>query len=112
MNKGLFIKALKTVWAIYTVFGVLMVIAAIVLPPDAILKNTPTCYSIKQYGRECFMCGSTRSFIQAGHGNFSGAMHLNRFAIALFVLIIINLFIFTHYQITTKLITNKKESEL
>jgi len=112
MNKGLLINALKWVWAIYTLCGALLVIVAILLPPDAILQNTPTCYSIKQYGRECFMCGSTRSFIQLGHGNFKAALGFNRLAVALFILIIINLFIFTYYHTTNNLLTNKKDSRL
>jgi len=108
MITGLHIKALRWVWGIYTACGILAVIIAIVFPPDAILRNSPTCYSIKQFGRECFMCGSTRSFIQAGHGNFATALEFNRLAVVLFVLAIINFIVFIYYSITTKLLTKKK----
>jgi len=109
MNTSLYTKALKWVWGIYTACGILVVMVAVVFPPDAILRNSPTCYSIKQFGRECFMCGSTRSFIQAGHGNITAALQYNRLAVVLFVLGIINFIVFIYYSITNKLLTKKKK---
>jgi len=93
-------KTLKIVWFFYSACGVALILAAVLLPSQTILEYTPTCYSIKQYGRECFMCGSTRSFLQAGEGNFKEAINLNSIAFALFCAIALNTPVFLFVSIT------------
>lgn len=93
-------KALKKVWIIYSLLALLVLLAAVFIPNEVILNNTPTCYSVKQFGKECFMCGSTRSFVMAGSGNFEAAASMNKMALALFMLIIINSLILLYFFIT------------
>jgi hypothetical protein len=100
--QGMYTKAFKAVWIIYSVCGLLLLTTAVFIPPHFVLEHTPTCYSVKQWGRECFMCGATRSFIQAGGGNFNEALQFNKLAFVLFILIIINTIALIYYTITTK----------
>ena len=102
IERGMYIKALKAVWIIYSVCGLIVLAASIFMPSHLVLEHTPTCYSVKQWGRECFMCGSTRSFIQAGQGNFRAAIQLNKLAFILFILLITNTIAIIYYTITTK----------
>lgn len=97
MQKAKIVSTLEIVWYIYSAAALVLVITAIALPKDMILAYTPICYSIKQFGRTCFMCGSTRSFIQAGSGNFKAAYELNRMALILFIAIIVNTIIVLLY---------------
>jgi len=103
--KNDFRKALKTVWGVYSVAGLLLILITLCLPDAFILKATPVCYSIKRFGKECFMCGSTRSFIQFARGNFENAIALNKFAFILYTLLIINSVFFISFLLKTK---NKK----
>lgn len=102
MEKEVVIKAFKTVWIIYSVCGALLLLTAIAAPPETVLQYTPTCYSIKKWGTECFMCGSTRSFIQASKGNFNAALQFNSLAFALFTLLVANTAVLLYYTITIK----------
>jgi hypothetical protein len=83
-------QTLKTLWIFYSCCGFLLLLLAVFVPAGVILEHTPTCYSVKQYGRECFMCGSTRSFIQAGSGNFREAAKMNRLALVIFIITAVN----------------------
>ncbi|OYQ34707.1 hypothetical protein CHU92_11470 [Flavobacterium cyanobacteriorum] len=83
-------KALKIAWFFYSALALSGIVITVVLPADFILNNTPTCYSIKQSGHECFMCGSTRSFILLSRGKFMDAFISNKLGAILFFLIIVN----------------------
>lgn len=96
-----FVKALKSAWIVYSAIGLLSMLAAVLIHPKTLLKITPTCYSVKQFGKECFMCGSTRGFILAGHGKFSEAMQMNKLSLVLFFIIIANTFLLL-YTLTKK----------
>jgi hypothetical protein len=84
------LKTLRPVWIVYSVLGILPVIAVLLFPAGLVLKATPTCYSIKYFGQQCFMCGSTRSFILAGQGKFAEAIAMNKISFILFFLILAN----------------------
>ena len=103
-------KAFKIAWGIYSVLGLAALLIATLLPAETVLQNTPACYSIKQYGTPCFMCGSTRSFIKAAGGNFNEAMHFNRFAFIIFMALIANLVLITYYLATNYLTIKKLRS--
>lgn len=90
-------KALIWVWAIYSAAGLVAILVAAFLPHKLVLTYTPTCYSVKQFGRECFMCGSTRSFLQAACGNFTAAAQYNRLALVLFFAAVINSILFIYF---------------
>lgn len=96
-----YIKAFKTVWIIYSVTGFLTLLAALIIPGNMLLNATPVCYSVRQFGKECFMCGSTRGFILAGRGKFTEAMQMNKLSLVLFFLIIANTFLLL-YTLTKK----------
>ena len=99
MEKDEHIKAVKKVWYIYSVCGLAVLAAAVFIPADILLQHTPSCYSVRALGKECFLCGSTRSFIQSASGNFTAAMRLNKLAVVLFIAAIINSAIFMYYLI-------------
>lgn len=97
-----FKKTAKTVWIIYSLAGILPVLVAFIVPRDALLGATPACYSIKQFGHECFMCGSTRGFILTAEGNFAEAAAMNRLSLVLFFIIIANTIVLAYYLLTNK----------
>jgi hypothetical protein len=103
----LYKKALKAVWAIYSLAGLITILVAVLVPKKTVLALSPVCYSVKQFGRQCFMCGSTRSFMQAGNANFKAAAQHNSFALILFVAIIVNTIVFI-YITTTNNLKHKK----
>jgi hypothetical protein len=101
------LKTIISLWIIYSAVGMAITLIVFLLPADTILKASPTCYSVKQLGKQCFMCGSTRSFLKAAQGNFNNAIHLNRLAFVLFIIMICNTFIFALY-LTNQLTKTKK----
>ncbi len=62
--------------------------------PETLMKISPVCISKSLYGQECFMCGSTRAFIEITKGNFYKGFHLNQFSIVLFSLFFLNTVVF------------------
>lgn len=69
----------------YIISSIMFVIIFIAfIFPETLLKLSPVCTSKLLYNQECFMCGTTRAFIEIANGNFSGAFDLNKFSIALF----------------------------
>ena len=81
--------AIKIIWMISALFFLLIIICILLVPDYFILSKIPTCENIKN-GSECFLCGSSRAFIEIGKLNFSKANQLNKFSILLFVLLSIN----------------------
>ncbi len=73
---------------------VLVLILITLLFPDMLMKIAPVCISKSLYGEECFMCGSTRAFVEISKGNFFNAYLLNKFSIILFSMFILNTMIF------------------
>lgn len=96
-KKGLKISA-KAVW--YILSATIMVLLAITfLFPDVLMKAAPVCISKSLYGQECFMCGTTKAFIEISKGNFSNAYLLNKLSIILFSLFILNTITFFFYSV-------------
>lgn len=100
-------RALKIVWLLYSALGLILLFVVLFIPPRLVLQNTPVCYSIKQFGKPCFMCGATRSFLQAGSANFTQALQYNKLAVVLFAALVLNTIIVTIYNIN-KLKTKKQ----
>ena len=99
-------NALRTVYIIYSVIALLLVLVAVFVPADTVLRHAPGCYSVTQFGRECFMCGSTRGFLLAGSGNLHGAAASNMLSPVLFILFAINSIVLI-FLLSTKSIKNK-----
>ncbi|ALM48163.1 hypothetical protein AMR72_04180 [Flavobacterium psychrophilum] len=87
----------KIVWIIGSTCGIVVLCISLFVPYDTVLTITPTCYSVKQFGKECFMCGSTRSFLQLSAGNFKEGIALNRLAALLYLITAINTILFITY---------------
>lgn len=87
----------KILWITGSLLGILILSASLFIPYKTALAITPACYSVKQFGRECFMCGSTRSFLQLSAGNFKKAVTLNRLAVVLYIAAVINTITFIFY---------------
>lgn len=88
--------SIEIVWKIYSVLILIVIIFSLFFP-ELLLKISPVCISKSIYGKDCFMCGMTRAFIEIPKGNFSGAYTLNKFSLILFSLFNLNtlLFIFS-----------------
>lgn len=93
-------KALYYVYILYSALALLAVLFTALLPDQLTYTVTPTCYSVKQFGRECFMCGSTRGFVALGNADLATAWRLNRIAAVLYCMIIINSIMLTVYLLT------------
>lgn len=96
------LSTVKILWIIASLSGLLLLLVSFFIPAQTVLEHTPTCYSVRQFGRQCFMCGSTRSFIKLAAGNFSEAWALNRLAFVLFISIVANTAAFAIYFVTNK----------
>jgi len=82
--------ALLWSWLILTIISLLVIMITFLFPDSIILSSAPTCFSIRMYGQSCFMCGSTRAFMEISNGNFGGAFQLNRLSPFLYFFFIIN----------------------
>jgi hypothetical protein len=93
-------KALYYVWILYSALALTTVLLTALLPNQLVYTVTPKCYSVRQFGKECFMCGSTRSFLALGNADMASAWQLNRFAVLLYCMIIINSVMLIVYLVT------------
>ena len=76
---------------LFLITGMISIVVIVVSFFDAFsLKISPTCISIIQSGQECSMCGMTRSFIAISNFELDAAWQLNRAAISLYTLFLIN----------------------
>ncbi len=80
-----FRAALRLVWLGITVATLVGLAAPFALRNPAIASAIPPCESKRLYGRECFLCGATTSFIAMGHGNWREAARSNRWAIPIYL---------------------------
>jgi len=96
--------AFKIVWQISAVLSLLILLLLFFIDDDKLLSISPTC-EYKKIGKECFLCGSTRAFIEIKHLNFKNALNLNPFSIFIFGFLILNSILFLNYlkNIKTKL---------
>lgn len=89
--------ALKYVWVIYATIAFFSVLYTAFVPEDLVKASLPACYSVTHFGRQCFMCGSTRSFIAMGNGKISLAWKFNKIAVMLWMAFAVNsLFLLKH----------------
>jgi len=58
---------------------------------SASMGLSPVCLSVSQYNTECSLCGMTRAFVAISNFDFQSAWYLNRAAIALYLLFLINI---------------------
>lgn len=57
----------------------------------ASLSLSPVCLSISQYNTECSLCGMTRAFVAISNFDFHSAWSLNKLAIGLYLIFLINI---------------------
>jgi len=93
--------AIRIVWQISAVLSISILLMLFLIDADKLLSISPTC-EYQKIGKECFLCGSTRAFIEIKNLNFKNALHLNPFSIFIFGFLIINSILFINY-IKTKL---------
>lgn len=80
-----FKAALRLVWLAVALVTGAAAAAPFVVPEPILARAVPVCESKRLYGRECWMCGTTRGFISMGRGDWGGAAQSNRIAIPLFI---------------------------
>lgn len=97
-------SALRIVWKISAVLSILILLLLFFIDDDKLLSISPTC-DYQKIGKECFLCGSTRAFIEIKHFNFDNAFNLNPFSIFIFGLLILNSILLLNFlkKIKTKL---------
>ena len=85
-----FFKEVKIVWSIISILIILLLILLFFLNSSTLLYMSPKCTSILLYNKPCFLCGTTRAFLEIKNFNFSKANFYNTFSIPLFSLFLIN----------------------
>jgi Protein of unknown function (DUF2752) len=88
----------EIVWIVYSLI-ILTVLFISVFFPDALIKISPVCISKSLYGKECFMCGMTRAFVEISGGNLSQAYDLNSFSLVLYSAFVLNGLLFIYHCI-------------
>lgn len=92
-------------WQISAVLSFLVLLILFFVDEKIILSEVPICESRKE-GLECFLCGSTRAFIEIKNLNLKNALALNKFSLVIFGLLVINSILFLLFllkNIKTKL---------
>ncbi|TDX86348.1 DUF2752 domain-containing protein [Epilithonimonas xixisoli] len=82
-------NAIKIVWQISGVLSILILLILFFVDENLILSKMPTC-EYQKIGKECFLCGSTRAFIEIKNMNFEKAWSLNKFSFFIFGALFIN----------------------
>ncbi|HEX2866622.1 MAG TPA: DUF2752 domain-containing protein [Ignavibacteriales bacterium] len=97
------------VWAILSLAAFIILLVPFIFSENTIYSLTPLCESRRQGLGQCPLCGMTRAFIDISKGDFSRALTLNRFSLALYGILVINLVIFlvrNAYRYFSRLKTN------
>lgn len=99
-------EAFKVIWFGFSIFTLTIILTSVFFP-ETLLNISPECLSKKLNGTECFMCGTTRAFTEAGSGDFAGGYRLNRFSLFVYFSFILNGIMFFAF-IINKLIVKFK----
>ncbi|MBS1552327.1 MAG: DUF2752 domain-containing protein [Bacteroidetes bacterium] len=113
MNKT-FISELKFSFKIVRIIISIIIFVILFLSfifPEVLLNISPVCVSRLLYGRECFMCGMTRAFVEISSGRFSEAFELNKFSVFIFIMFTINSILFFAFIIKAIIVRFGKTHE-
>ena len=88
-------KAIKTVWQIFSVVTLLVILASIFMPESLLYENIPVC-EYKTIGKECFLCGMTMAFVEISKLNFNLALQLNSVSLLFYSTFMANNLIFLY----------------
>ena len=83
-------REIKIVWKIFSLLLMIVLISLFFLDNDIVLSLSPKCTSFILYNKQCFLCGTTRAFIEIKNLNFNHAFILNKFSIFLFFIFLLN----------------------
>ena len=86
-------NAIQIVWQISGVLSILILLVVFFVDENLILSKMPTC-EYQKIGKECFLCGSTRAFIEIKNMNFDKAWSLNKLSFLIFGALAINTILF------------------
>ncbi len=81
---------IKIVWYIISILIILLLISLFFFNSSTLLYMSPKCTSILLYNKPCFLCGTTRAFLEIKNFNFIKANFYNTLSIPLFSLFLIN----------------------
>lgn len=93
--------AMKRLWIFGTIASVVLVLLVFFDDKETIKSHVPVCMSIQYQGKPCVLCGSTSAFYEIAKGNWTRALELNKIAVFLFVLILVNSIVFVGYFVIT-----------
>ena len=88
------VKEVKIVWYIISSLIILLLIVTFCFSNSTLLKISPRCTSILLYNKPCFLCGTTRAFIEIKLLNFKKAYLYNSLSIPIFFLLLINSYLY------------------
>ena len=74
-------------------YSILILLVVFFVDENLILSKMPTC-EYQKIGKECFLCGSTRAFIEIKNMNFDKAWSLNKLSFLIFGALAINTILF------------------
>jgi len=89
-------KEIRIVWEIFSVLLLFLLLSVFFIDSHSLLSFSPKCTSISLNNKQCFLCGTTRAFIEVKNFNFNNAYILNKFSIYLFSILLFNSLIFIH----------------
>ena len=84
----------KIVWYIISSLIILLLLTLLFLNNNTLLYLSPKCTSILLYNKPCFLCGTTRAFLEIKNLNFNKAYYFNVLSIPLFLLFLINSYLY------------------
>jgi hypothetical protein len=83
-------QAVTAVWIILSAGIMVLLAASFVLTPESAARILPPCERQAACGRDCPLCGMTRSFLHTARGELGPALESNRAGPALFMLFVAN----------------------
>ncbi|GEM_PF-1892182 len=87
-------NALKIIWILSGFISLIIIFTVLFIQPNFIFDKISTC-EYKLYGKECFLCGTTRAFYSIKELNIQKAYELNKFSPFLFIAMVSNILIIT-----------------
>lgn len=94
-------NAIQIVWMLSALTFVIILTSILFLNENSILNQIPICVS-KKAGGKCFLCGTTRAFIEIIKLNFTNAYFYNKLSILIFTIMALNSITYSFYNIFKK----------
>jgi hypothetical protein len=88
---------IKIIWTIFSILIIGLFLTLLFFDSMFLLKNSPKCTSVAILGKNCFLCGTTRGFLQIKKFDFTEAQKCNGLCIPLFIFFLLNSLLFIYF---------------